>query len=98
MVTILCYAYKRGKQQMEISLTPAITSFVIRFIHNESPNPGDAKPAAGQLVRGTIRNVQTNEEVDFTRWEGAVEFIERFVSLVEDVSFSNEAGSEGNGG
>lgn len=80
---------------MEIPLTPAITSFVIRFIHHEGQNPQASTPAAGLLLRGTIRNVQTNEEIDFTRWEDAVGFIERFVSLVDSMSYSRGPGSEG---
>jgi hypothetical protein len=80
---------------MEIPPTPEITSFVIRFIHQGVPDPGDPKPGAGLLMRGTIRNVQTNEEIDFTRWQDAVEFIERFVSLVETISYSGGPESEG---
>jgi hypothetical protein len=79
---------------METPLTPAITSFVIRFIHNEGQNPQNSPLTAGLLARGTIRNVQTNEEIDFTRWEDAVQFIERFVSLVENSSYTSGQGSE----
>jgi hypothetical protein len=80
---------------MDIPLTPAITSFVIRFIHEGEQVTPALPPPAGQLLRGTIRNVQTNEELDFTRWEDAVGFIERFLSVVERV---NQSGTQGTGG
>lgn len=80
---------------MEIPLTPAITSFVIRIIHEGLQDPGDPNLPAGMLLRGTIRNVQTNEEIDFTRWGDAVEFIERFVTLDKDVEHAAELGPEG---
>jgi hypothetical protein len=80
---------------MDIPLTPAITSFVIRFIHAGEQNSPPLPPPAGQLLRGTIRNVQTNEELDFTRWEDAVAFIERFVSLAER---DNQSETQGTGG
>jgi hypothetical protein len=80
---------------MDIPSTPAITSFVIRFIHEGGQDSPALPPPTGQLLRGTIRNVQTNEELDFTRWEDAVSFIERFVSLGERV---NQSGTMGTGG
>jgi hypothetical protein len=51
----------------------AITSFVVRFVHSGPPENAS--------YRGSILNVQTNEEVSFLRWEEAVEFIRRFVRL-----------------
>lgn len=51
----------------------AITSFVVRFVHSGPPD--------NSAYRGSILNVQTNEEISFVRWEEAVEFIRRFVSL-----------------
>jgi hypothetical protein len=80
---------------MDIPSTPAITSFVIRFIHEGGQDSPVLPPPAGQLQRGTIRNVQTNEELDFTHWEDAVSFIERFVSLAERV---NQSGTMDTGG
>lgn len=55
----------------ENSLT--ITSFVVRFVHSGPP--------ADATFRGSILNVQTNEEVSFRHWEEAVEFIRRYVQL-----------------
>ena len=58
---------------------PAITSFVIRFVH-----PDPASQPEGLPLRGTILHVQTNQDVPFTRWEDAVTFIRRFVPLDAD--------------
>ena len=51
----------------------AITSFVVRFVHSGAPGH--------TTYRGSILNVQTNEELSFLRWEEAVEFINRYVPL-----------------
>ncbi len=65
--------------------TPHITSFVIRFVHPEHPGlPGEPE------MRGTILHVQTDEQIPFTHWEDAVEFIRRFVPLSGDRMPSNE--------
>ena len=60
---------------------PDITSFVIRFIHS----PASEAPTRLEY-RGSIRHVQTNREINFTRWAEAVDFIQNFVSLDD---FSN---------
>jgi hypothetical protein len=54
----------------------AITSFVVRFIHSGPPE--------NTTYRGSILNVQTNEEFSFRRWEEAVAFIGRYVQLPAD--------------
>jgi len=51
----------------------AITSFVVRFVHS--------RPPENTTFRGSILNVQTNEEISFRHWEEAVEFIRRYVHL-----------------
>lgn len=50
-----------------------ITSFVVRFVHSGPPE--------NATYRGSILNVQTNEELSFLHWDEAVEFIRRFVHL-----------------
>jgi hypothetical protein len=56
--------------------SPSISSFVIRFIQE----PADS----GQnSYRGTIRHVQTNQELVFTEWKEATTFIHRFVPIDE---------------
>ena len=61
---------------------PEITSFVVRFVHSGPPIGPDVgaglRPAP---TRGSILNVQTNQELPFLRWEEAVAFIRRFVTL-----------------
>jgi hypothetical protein len=69
------------------SQSPIISSFVIRFVMNEAQDePADA----GQHpYRGSIRHIQSDEELNFHVWEDAVEFIRRYVPL------GTETGSEG---
>lgn len=62
---------------MESSAFPSITSFVIRFVVDE---PSSAEETHSSY-RGTIRHIQTNEELTFSTWENAVEFIQRYVPL-----------------
>lgn len=62
---------------MKTGETPTITSFVIRFVQDAPlANRG------GSALRGTIHHVQSNQEIPFTRWEDAVEFIQRFVPIL----------------
>jgi len=56
--------------------SPHITSFVIRFIHDQ-PESKQEIPS----FRGTVHHVQSNQEIPFTNWRDAVEFIQRFVPL-----------------
>ena len=77
------------------SQSPLITSFVIRFVQNEVQ---EAVEESGQsLFRGSIRHIQSDEEINFHVWEDAVEFIRRYVPLEHrpDVITGTEEGSEG---
>ena len=75
---------------MDNHLSPKISSFVLRFTQ-EDP---DSK--ANQLVvRGSIRHVQTNQELSFIYWAEAVAFMSQFVP-VEYFDFSNTTMSEPN--
>ncbi len=56
---------------------PILTSFVLRFIHDEPPG------GASGGWHGVIRHVQTNSERQFTRWSEAVSFISQFVDVSE---------------
>ncbi len=58
--------------------SPAITSFVVRFVHSGPPD--------NVALRGSILNVQTNQEQPFLHWEEAVAFIRRYVTLSEVAS------------
>jgi len=62
---------------MESSASPSITSFVIRFVVDEPSSTEETHSS----YRGTIRHIQTNEELTFSAWENAVEFIQRYVPL-----------------
>jgi hypothetical protein len=53
---------------------PRITSFVIRFVHEEAVPPGEM-----ETWRGAIRHVQTDQEVLFTHWGEALLFMEKFL-------------------
>ncbi|MBP6788593.1 MAG: hypothetical protein KA170_13455 [Candidatus Promineofilum sp.] len=53
--------------------SPEITSFVVRFVHSGPPE--------NVALRGSILNVQTNQEQPFLHWEEAVAFIRRYVVL-----------------
>jgi hypothetical protein len=67
--------------------SPEITSFVVRFVHSGPPE--------NAALRGSILNVQTNQEQPFLRWEEAVAFIRRYVALSEEKATG--AGDEGLG-
>lgn len=58
---------------------PLISSFVIRFVMNEAQETVDE---LGQpSYRGSIRHIQSDEELNFHLWEDAIEFIRRYVPL-----------------
>jgi len=61
---------------MEASPSPLISSFIIRFVMNEQPSKVMA-------YHGTIRHIQTAEEINFHEWCEATEFMHRFVKLDE---------------
>lgn len=62
---------------MESNTSPSIASFVIRFVVDEPISTGETHSG----YRGTIRHIQSNEELAFSAWENAVEFIQRYVPL-----------------
>lgn len=55
---------------------PLISSFIIRFVLEETSAPTPA-------YHGTIRHIQTAEEITFIKWKEAAEFMRRFVKLEE---------------
>jgi hypothetical protein len=50
-----------------------ISSFLIRFI--DIPHPEELRRGA---YRGVVRHIQTGDELAFTRWKEAVDFMQRF--------------------
>ena len=59
--------------------SPLISSFVIRFVMNKASE--DLEVAGQPSYRGSIRHIQSEEELHFHAWEDAVEFIRRYVPL-----------------
>jgi len=56
---------------MDSPTTATISSFVIRFVMD----------AGLDGFRGEIRHIQTAEQIHFTDWHEAVEFMRRYVPL-----------------
>ena len=56
---------------------PTISSFVIRFVVEAAMEHEPAQP----VFHGAIRHVQSDETANFSLWEDAVAFIQRFVPL-----------------
>lgn len=56
---------------------PCISSFVIRIIEETDP-----KYAASPL-RGTIRHIQSDEEISFTNWGDVESFIDQYVPIAQ---------------
>jgi hypothetical protein len=73
--------YVEDRLGMKQNHSPGITSFVIRFIYDESASSPDADRAPHSAYRGAIRHIQTDREITFSRWREAVEFIRQFVPL-----------------
>ncbi|MEJ2012517.1 MAG: hypothetical protein P8X64_09885 [Anaerolineales bacterium] len=60
-----------------------ISSFLIRFI--------DVNKLEGQSTgafRGVVRHIQTGDELAFTRWKEAVDFMQRFFPFEDGYSES----------
>ncbi|MEJ2262142.1 MAG: hypothetical protein P8X95_01765 [Anaerolineales bacterium] len=69
---------------MKHSHSPGITSFVIRFVYAESTPSPKTNGAGHTAYRGAIRHIQTDQEIAFSSWREAVEFMRRFVPLELD--------------
>ena len=61
---------------MDDQLSPRISSFVLRFIQDEPD-----KPVEQVVYRGSIRHVQTDQELSFTHWEDAILFMAQFIPI-----------------
>lgn len=59
--------------------SPLISSFIIRFVQNEAQDA--VEDSAQHPYRGSIRHIQSDEEINFHLWDEAVEFIRRYVPL-----------------
>lgn len=65
-------------------LPPQISSFILRFVQTGSAQDNP-------LYRGTIRHIQSGEEMSFARWREAETFIQRFVPI-QDGLVDGDAG------
>jgi hypothetical protein len=61
---------------MDAMPPPLISSFIIRFVMEETSVESPA-------YHGSIRHIQTAEEINFNEWREAMEFMHRFVPLDE---------------
>ena len=62
---------------MKPDTAPTIHSFIVRFVVEESLSAEKTKPA----YHGSVRHIQSAEELHFHEWREAVEFMRRFVPL-----------------
>jgi hypothetical protein len=59
---------------MDQHSAPLISSFVLRFVQEEPISLAD-RPN----YRGSIRHIQTDQEISFTSWSDAINFISQFI-------------------
>lgn len=59
---------------MDTTTLPLISSFIIRFVV-------EAVSVEPPAYHGSIRHIQSAEEINFNEWQEAVEFMRRFVPL-----------------
>ncbi len=70
---------------MDSQEPPSISSFVIRFVYSELSLIDGLQGQAKHAYRGTIRHVQSDQEIAFVEWEVAQDFMRQFVPLEIDV-------------
>ncbi len=70
---------------LPLSQETNISSFLLRFIDVTQP-----VDQADTVYRGVIRHIQSGEELSFTRWIEAMEFIQHYFP-VEDLDPSIDA-------
>ena len=59
---------------MDNRSSPQISSFVFRFVQEEP-----VKLVGQPVFRGSIRHIQSDQELAFTRWIDAIHFMSQFV-------------------
>ncbi len=64
---------------MNTGAPPTISSFVIRFVVEGALVNNEVRT----VYHGAIRHIQSAEELNFSVWQEAVEFMRRFVPLEE---------------
>jgi len=66
---------------MDAAQSPTISSFVIRFVVEPAGSVFQPQP-----YHASIRHVQSDEAINFTTWQDAVEFIQRYVPLESEAT------------
>jgi len=67
---------------------PSITSFIIRFVVQEPKIiENGVQVYQHNKFYGAIRHIQSDQEMNFSRWDEAVKFIERFIHLDQNSTF-----------
>ena len=61
---------------MENTPITNIVSFIIRFVQD----PPKEKPDHS-VYRGSIRHIQSDQEISFTKWDEAEDFINHYVPI-----------------
>lgn len=56
-----------------------IASFIIRFVHHGPSGQSETGAEGSTFYRGTVRHIQSDQELAFACWEDAVDFMRRFV-------------------
>jgi hypothetical protein len=76
---------------MDNRSSPQISSFVLRFVQEKTVELADQP-----ILRGSIRHIQTDQELSFTHWIDAVNFMSQFIpSSVFDPSNASNHFSDG---
>lgn len=63
--------------EMKPETVSSIYSFIIRFVVDDTSEEGGGQ----STYHGAIRHIQSAEEMNFTEWQDAVEFMKRFVPI-----------------
>ena len=62
---------------MKPDTAPTIHSFIVRFVVEETASAEAPEP----VFHGSVRHIQSAEELHFREWPEVVEFMRRFVPL-----------------
>lgn len=67
--------------QLSKTSAPLISSFVIRFVVTRPTASNQGNEALPPNIRGAIRHIQTDQELNFSSWQEAVDFIRQYVPI-----------------
>jgi hypothetical protein len=72
---------------MKSEAPPTISSFVIRFVVADASANNGVHP----VYHGSIRHIQSADELNFRAWGEAVEFMRRFVPLEKNDCYETKS-------